>query len=82
MIKSNIDIARASVQMDPVIDNALNIVVDVMDTLTYYQTLLSKDGMKQLDQYCTGMVFGLHGSQLLVKVANTLINPVDSNGEV
>ena len=28
------------------------------------------------------MVFGLHGSQLLVKVANTLINPVGPNGEV
>ena len=26
------------------------------------------------------MVFGLHGSQLLVKVANTLINPVDKKG--
>ena len=82
MIKSNIDIARASVQMDPVIDNALKIVVDIMDTLTYYQTLLSKEGLKQLDQYCTGMVFGLHGSQLLVKMANTLINPVGPNGEV
>ena len=68
--------------MDPVIDNALKIVVDIMDTVTYYQTLLSKEGLKQLDQYCTGMVFGLHGSQLLVKVANTLINPVDSKGEV
>ena len=68
--------------MDPIIDRALTIVVDVMDALTYFQTLLSKDGLKQLDQYCTGMVFGLHGSQLLVKVANTLINPVDSKGEV
>ena len=42
MIKSNIDIARASVSMDPVIDNALKIVVEIMDTLTYFQTLLSK----------------------------------------
>ena len=49
MIKSNIDIARAAVQMDPVIDNALSIVVDIMDTLTYYRDLLSKEGLKQLD---------------------------------
>ena len=36
MIKSGIDTARASVQMDPVIDRALTIVVDVMDALTYF----------------------------------------------
>ena len=68
--------------MDPIIDNALIIVVEILDSVTYFQTLLSKKGMKQLDQYCTGMVFGLHGSQLLVKMANTLINPVGPNGEV
>ena len=82
MIKSNIDVARQALDMDPIIDNALNIVVDILDSVSYFQTLLSKKGMKQLDQYCTGMVFGLHGSQLLVKMANTLINPVGPDGEV
>ena len=33
-----------------------------------------------MDKYCQGMVFGLEGSKLLVKVANTLINPIDKDG--
>ena len=82
MIKKNIDIAKGVASIDPIIEKGLNIVIDVMDSLTYFRNILSPSGMKQLDQYCSGMVFGLHGSQMLVKVSNTLINPVDKNGKV
>ena len=34
-----------------------------------------------MDKYCQGMVFGLEGSKLLVKVANTLINPIGKDGK-
>ena len=34
-----------------------------------------------MDNYCKGMVFGLEGSKLLVKVANTLINPIGKDGK-
>ena len=54
-------------------------VIDVLDGLYFFITILKPKGSQKLDQYCTGMVFGLEGSKLLVKVANTLINPIDSS---
>ena len=53
-------------------------VIDVLDGLYFFITILKPKGSQKLDQYCTGMIFGLEGSKLLVKVANTLINPIDS----
>ena len=32
--------------------------------------------------YCAGLVFGNQGSKMLVKFANTLINPVGKDGEI
>jgi len=62
MIRKNIDIARSAVALEPIIDEALTVVLDVLESLNYFTNLLSPKGLKQLDQYCTGMVFGLHGS--------------------
>ena len=35
-----------------------------------------------IDMYCTGLIFGNHGSKMLVKFANVLINPVGKDGEI
>ena len=81
MITKSINTARSTLKMDPIIDEALTVVLELLDGLYYFITILSPTGLKQLDQYCTGMVFGLQGSKLLVKVANTLFNPVGQDGE-
>ena len=47
-----------------------------MEGLIKFYTILSPDHENHLDQYCTGMIFGLEGSKVLVKMANNLINPV------
>jgi hypothetical protein len=81
MIKMNIEMAKSSLRLDPIIEEALQIIIDVLDGLFYFYTILSPVGRDHLDMYCTGMIFGLQGSKLLVKVANTLINPI-KDGEV
>ena len=32
--------------MDKDMDNGLSVVIEIMDTVTYYETLLSKKGLK------------------------------------
>ena len=56
--------------------------MDFFDGLQEFTAILQPKGYKGLDQYCTGMVFGLQGSKLLVQVANTLINPKGVDGTV
>ena len=82
MIKTNIDMARNNLRLDPVIDEALTLVTTFLDGLYNFITVLSPASGVKLDMYCTGMVFGLQGSKLLVKVANTLINPIKDDGDV
>ena len=81
-IKGAIDMAKGTLSLDPIIDQSLNMVVDFLEGLFYFVNILNPAGYKHLDQYCTGMVFGLQGSKLLVKVANTLVNPVGEDGKV
>ena len=49
MIKKSIDTARSTLKMDPIIDNALTIVLEFIDGLYYFITILSPTGLKQLD---------------------------------
>ena len=80
MIKGAIATGRMSLPSDPVIEDALRMLEDFLDGLYYIFTVLSDEGRKNLDNYCTGMIFGLQGSKMLVKIANTLINPLDKDG--
>ena len=82
MVKSSIDKAREYAQLDPTVDSALTVVLEFLDGFYYFITILSPaKGSILMDQYCTGMSFGLQGSKLLVKVANTLINPIGKDGK-
>ena len=82
MIKSNIELAKNNLKLDPIIDEALTLVTTFLDGLYGFITVLSPSSGIKLDMYCTGMVFGLQGSKLLVQVANTLINPIKDDGDV
>ena len=55
---------------------------EFLNGLFHIYVVLSDEGRKHLDDYCTGMIFGLQGSKMLVRIANTLINPVDSEGNI
>ena len=80
-IKGAIDMAKGTLSLDPIIDQSLNMVLDFMEGLFFFVNILNPAGYKHLDQYCTGMIFGLQGSKLLVKVANTLLSS-DGKGNV
>merc|ERR1712060_215223 len=80
-IKGAIEMAKGALSLDPIIDQSLGMVLEFLEGLFYFVGILNPSGYKHLDQYCTGMVFGLQGSKLLVKVANTLINPVGADGK-
>ena len=81
-VKSTINTGMKSLPNEPVIQDALLMMQDFLDGLYYMYQVLSDEGQKHLDKYCVGMIFGLEGSKMLVKIANNLINPIDKNGEV
>ena len=82
MIRTNINMAASAVVLDDYIQQGLDTVMDFFDGLYDFTKILSPKGYKELDQYCTGMVFGLQGSKLLVQVANTLRNPREARKNV
>ena len=80
-IKMSINMAKSKLKVDPIVDNAMTLIVDFLDSTYSFLAILQPKQSEKLDQYCTGMIFGLEGSKLLVKVANTLINPMDKDGK-
>ena len=48
-------------------------VISIMQGLFQIMAILSPENDQQLDEYCTGMTFGLQGSKLLVSIANVFI---------
>ena len=80
-IKTSINMAKSKLKMDPLIDQGLNMVLDFLGGLQYFMAILQPKSGQQMDKYCQGMIFGLEGSKLLVKVANTLINPIGKDGK-
>ena len=81
MIKSNLDLAKSSLRLDPIVDEALTVIMEFMDGLVQFISIVMSQGKQETDYYCTGMIFGLQGSKILVKVANTLINPIGDDGQ-
>lgn len=67
--------------LDPIIEEALLTIQSFIDGVYNFINILLPKGSEAMDEYCTGMIFGLEGSKMLVKVANTLINPVGEDGQ-
>ena len=82
LIKNSINTGMRALPPDPIIKDAIKMLVDFLDGLYYMFQVLSKEGRQHLDNYCTGMIFGLQGSKMLVKIANTIINPMDELGNI
>ena len=76
-----INTAKSKLKVDPIIDQGLSLVMDFLGGLQFFVTILQPKPGQSMDKYCQGMVFGLEGSKLLVKVANTLINPIGKDGK-
>ena len=64
---------------DPILTEILGFVTDILDSFEYFVRVLLE--MDQIDLYCRGMVFGLGGSKMLVRFANTFLDFKDENGE-
>ena len=71
-IKTNILGATQFLKLDPVLKEAFEVIVDFLEGFVQFLNILSPPKGQALDYYCTGMIFGLQGSKILVKVANTL----------
>ena len=80
-IKNSINMAKATVNLDPIVEDALLTVVDFIEGIFQFITILMPSGRGTFDQYCTGMIFGLQGSKLLVNVANTLLTTKEGGGK-
>ena len=72
MIKTNILAATQFLKLDPILDEAFTVIVEFLEGFVQFLNILTPAKGKALDYYCTGMIFGLQGSKILVKVANTI----------
>ena len=50
--------------------NGFAMINEFVSGLNYFMIVLSDDAEEILDMYCRGMIFGLKGSTLLVRIAN------------
>ena len=55
------------------IASVLVIVEEFLISLQKFMAMIGPGSEKYLDMYCRGMIFGLHGSTMLVKIANTML---------
>ena len=63
------------------ITEAIDMVLEFMSTLTTIMAILDPAENVQLDEYCTGYVYGLEGSRVMVTLANRFVNPKDADGK-
>ena len=54
-------------------DKILNAIIEIVNNLAVFFGAFSAESEQSL--YCRGMVFGLHGSKLMMKVANIVFKP-------
>ena len=59
---------------NPVLKNSFDMVREFVGSLGDFMLVLNPDSAEYLDLYCRGMIFGLHGSGVLVKLANMIRN--------
>ena len=64
--------ATMTLKMDDIVKDTFNVVLEFIEGFDTFLTILKPVKNRELDYYCTGVVFGLQGSKVLVKVANTL----------
>ena len=67
--------------MNETISEAIDMVLEFMHALTTIVAILdpAEDGL--LDEYCTGYVYGLEGSKVMVTLANRFVTPVNKDGK-
>lgn len=81
-IKSGLVGAKNAVDLNETITEAIDMVLDFMQTLTAIMAILDPAEPGQLDEYCAGYVYGLEGSKIMVTIANRLINHKDKDGKI
>lgn len=78
-MKNAILTGAAMLPPDPILTELLDFISDILDSFEYFVRVLVD--MNEIDLYCRGMVFGLGGSKMLVRFANTFLDFRDENGE-
>ena len=70
-ITAALDTVKAFLPKDNTeIKNGFEMVREFVSGLNYFVIVLSDEAEEILDMYCRGMVFGLKGSTMLVRIAN------------
>ena len=77
--KNTILTGAAILPPDPILTEVLGFITDILDSFEYFVRVIVE--MDTIDLYCRGMVFGLGGSKMLVRFANTFLDFKDENGE-
>ena len=72
-VKKGFESVKSALELDPVIDEAINMVLIKLDSMYQFIAVLSPQN--RADEYCTGMIFGMKGSDAMLRIANRMINP-------
>ena len=57
---------------DLLLENAFSMVQDFLGGITHLMLAVDPSSSSFMDDYCRGMIFGLNGSNILMKIATTL----------
>lgn len=63
---------------DPMLIEAFQMITVFNGSLEYFLVTINPETAKYLDLYCRGMIFGLQGSTMIVKLANIMFDPNSS----
>ena len=73
IVVKGFETARNIIELNPVIDEAINMILIKIDGIYKFIAVLSPHN--DIDEYCTGLIFGMYGSNGMLKIANRMINP-------
>ena len=66
---------EAMLPQDPILIEAFKMITVFTSSLKMFLVVISPDAAQYLDLYCRGMIFGLQGSTMIVKLANIMFDP-------
>ena len=69
-----LDTIKSFLPEDVHIKNGFSMLMEFINSLNYLIIVLQPDSDEFLDMYCRGMIFGLKGSSLLVRISNLVRN--------
>ena len=73
IIRRGFEGAKNTLTLSPLIDEAITMILIKFDGLYKFIAILSPEN--NVDEYCTGLIFGMYGSNGMLRIANRMLDP-------